>query len=488
MLPVDSRKMAWPPAPWKRALERMEEHDAWARGDLLRLGAIYKAKIPNRFLAKDVEDEMTDMVNPGIAQEVVRTGASLLFGEPASYYVKGSRDDNAPPAVKAAQERLDNLIAKNSFHSRAYEAAEINATLGAVAYKLDWDASLADHVLISAVRGDQCIPYTRFGKVVGVLFWRIVEDDEESGKVWRHLEYREPGKISHGLYQGTSDLLGPRLPLSAHVETAGFQDEVILPAGKMYAYYTPNKRPNPDEPSLPVGRSDLAGLESMMDQAAQILSIWGKEFSLGQGRLFAPIEFLQKMEEGQWKFKVNKSLYTPLDVHPDEANKLIDNVQFEIRHEPFVAALDALLRRIVSTAGYSIQTVDPKFEGSSGESGTALKLRERKSMMTRMHKQLLYTPVIEQMLTDALELDARLYGAGGAQGEVYMEWADSVADDPNEVARYVETSRRAGAMSLHAAVRRLNPDMTDAEVEAEVQRCMDENGAMPSPLDLGDVG
>ncbi|MGY4901472.1 hypothetical protein [Streptomyces sp. 900116325] len=94
-------------------------------------------------------------------------------------------------------------------------AGETAAALSGVFLRVTWDrAAAADRPLLTVVHPDQAVPEWTFGIMTAVTFWRALPGTGSA--VWRHLERHERGKILHGLYEGTGDQLGRRVPLTEH--------------------------------------------------------------------------------------------------------------------------------------------------------------------------------------------------------------------------------------------------------------------------------
>jgi hypothetical protein len=62
------------------------------------------------------------------------------------------------------------------------------------------------------------VPKWRWDRLATATFWRDITP-EGSRDVVRHLERHEPGVILHGVYVGTRDKLGMRVPLTDYPET-----------------------------------------------------------------------------------------------------------------------------------------------------------------------------------------------------------------------------------------------------------------------------
>jgi len=212
-----------------------------------------------------------------------------------------------------------------------------------------------------------------------------------------------------------------------------------------------------------------------------------RDIRLGRGRLLVPAAFLQRDASGNRVFDSNAEAFVKLDSIPGSGNlsSEITVQQFEIRTREHLEAATELVHRIVTHAGYSPQTFGLSIQGQA-ESGTALRMRERKSLLTAGKKSECWRPALADLFELLLAVD-RLHMRGTAPVErptVAMQ--DSVIPDLAETARSVEMLQRAQAASIETRVRLLHPDWTEEAVRAEVEALRQENGlSLPDVAQLG---
>src|SRR5690606_4592477 len=142
-------------------------------------------------------------------------------------------------------------------------------------------------------------PEFRWGRLLAVTFWRVVQETEFI--TVRHLERHEldaqgNGVILHGLYQGTRDQLGHVVPLTENEATRGLQVDAsgastVFPRTPgLGVVHVPNQRPNRLHRAHPVGRdlgrSDLQGVEGLLDSLDEAYTSWMRDIRLGKARLF----------------------------------------------------------------------------------------------------------------------------------------------------------------------------------------------------------
>lgn len=485
-LPTDPNT-PWPPEEWREIYELYREHDAWYSGDPVRLSDVYSARISptprGRFWATEIKAERRTMLHIPIAGDIAATSANLLFSEPPKFYIPES--DEGISDAQAAQDRLAELVDIGDVISRLIEGAETAAALGGVFIGPVWDDSVADYPILRVAQADAAIPEFRWGILQAVTLWRVVADDGE--RVWRHLERHEPGVILHGLYVGDAEHLGRRVDINAHPETQGLQEIIELPpsmANALAIRYVPNMRPNRRFRGKPIGQSDYAGSEAMMDALDEVWTSWLRDIRLGRARLIVPEEYLERRGDGKFVFDVDQEVFTPLDMAPTDGQG-ITAAQFAIRTEEHAKTALDLLERIVSAAGYSPQSFGLQIFGRA-ESGTALRIRERKSLMTKQKKERYWKSNLADVLEQMLIIDREVFGRPTPIYRPRVDFDDSIADDPKEIAESVDLLARAKAASIETRVRMLHPDWTDAEVKAEVETILAEEGMrVPDPMQIG---
>jgi len=161
---------------------------------------------------------------------------------------------------------------------------------------------------------------------------------------------------------------------------------------------------------------------------------------------------------------------------PGEEGSPLTVQQFAIRAQEHQQTAIELLDRIITSSGYSPQSFGLSIEGRA-ESGTALRIRERKSLKTQQKKAAHFKPRVEDILYLALQVD-RLYLNSDTPiaYRPHVTFADSIQESMDELSRAVLTINQAEAASIQTKVEMLHPEWSYDQVKAEVQRIMDESG------------
>jgi len=491
-------------------MPRLAEWDAWYTGDPVKLRTVYQRvqAMPIDRVAIDRVSQYRggiqgtiarfwwgrptgdlakrhDQLHIPIASDLCQTSADLLFSEPPTLTVTD----------KGTQDRLDTM-AGDSLHSTLAESAEIGAALGGVYLRVTWDTTVADAPFLTVCHTDAAVPEFTWGRLSAVTFWRTLSADGQ--KVMRHLERHEldgngVGVILHGLYDGTTELLGRPIPLAEHPSTAGLammvdaDSSISTMSPGLAVVYVPNQRPQRRWRSDPVGaslgRSDLDGVEPLMDALDETYSSWMRDVRLAKARLIVPEYMLQNLGAGRGAgFDADQEIFTPLSMPPADNNTTqISPQQFEIRFEAHKATSDELVATILRTVGYSAQTFG---EGVSGAvTATEVMSKERRSYLTRDRKIRLFRPAIADAIEKLLAVDAALFASRVAVERPVVSFADEVQADPESLARTAQALRLAQAASTATLVNMQHPDWDADEIDAEVALINAEAGmSVPSPF------
>lgn len=525
-LPTD-RDLTWPPPHIADYTRQQHESAAWWAGDIDHL----RNNGPGRRFWKhhasaDVETPaglQGRAMHASLAASIVSTSADLLFGEvvgltippPEETGETGETTDTATvdgivdgdasvsqeaAAVDLTQARLDELREQANLDSRWLEAGEVAAGLGGAWLRPVWDATFADHPLLTVVDPLYAVPEYRFGQLVAVTFWEVVDDDKTT--VWRHLERhevdiardpatREPildeqgnkvprGVILHGLYKGDKDKLGTARELTEKPATATLAPRVEVPeaAGPLMPACVDNVLPNRKSRRLPIGRSDFQGAEDELDALDEAWSSLLRDIRLGKVRMIVPERTLERAGNGPGSgrtFDVDKELMVETDAAPDEKGAALALMQGAIRATEHLETIRALTEAVVFAAGYSPATFGVGIEGAA-ESGTARAIRERRTFRTIEKKRRNAARAVAHVCRALLAIDVAVFGRAGVVPMLpRVEWPDITAD-PRTTAERIQLLRAAQAISIRNAVREAQPALTPEEVDAEVSALMAELG------------
>lgn len=518
-MPLPAAGAPWPPplladpyaTPYGRVdsiLAGLGKWSAWYAGDGDKLAEMYRNDQPA--IVRDRTAQYRGGVvgtiarwfwgqpsNPGeartklhvpIAADMCQASADLLFSDPPTVTVEDSRTND----------RIAELLG-DGFHAELAAAAEVSAALGGVYLRVGWDKRVGNAPFVSHIDADSAAPEFLWGRLFAVTFWRTLADD--GATVVRHLERHETtadgtGIILHGLYQGTAISLGRPIPLPEHPETqplgAVVDEAGVISTGSpgLAVAYVPNQTPQRRWRCHPLGRSlgrsDLDGVEPLMDSLDETYSSWMRDVRLGKGRVFIADSLLEDQGVGQGvMWNADREVYAPVNalVSRDGNGLPIQAQQFSIRVAEHQQTARQLVADILRTAGYSAQTFG---EGGGDVAATATEItaRQQRSFLTRDRKIRLWRPALVALVEKLLAVDAALFRSGVTPERPTVAFTDGVQDSPLALAQTAQALRTAEAASTETLVRMVHPDWEDEEVVDEVARIQDETGsAVPDMAD-----
>ncbi|KAB1647481.1 phage portal protein [Pseudoclavibacter sp. CFCC 14310] len=491
----------WPPKPYDQAYQRYTVWDAWYRGDMGKLAELYAGQtraagrtrqggilssLVNFFVGRPVAPgEHRTRLHAPLAGNLARLSAELLLATPPSINLV---DDNDGRAGK----RLDEIVNQPQFRAALLDGAEIGAALGGTAFTIAWDRDIADTPWVQAAGADLVIPEHHAGRLAALTMWTEYPVDN-SATVFRHLEQHVPGYILHGLYEGTATNLGRMVPLTVRPETehlAALTEQEIggqpaIPTGsrKLTAVYIPNasaKDWRRDGVLKDLGRSDFEGLDGMFDALDETWSSWMRDIRLAKARLMVPEGTLDRT--GQ--FDPDREVYQTLNLPPNMiGDNAINAQQFLIRTQEHADTASAISAQIILAAGYSLSDLDQY--ASSAQTATEVTDRRSQSERTRDRKGLNWQAGLSALSQALMEVDAAVYPGKGGQSIAppSVEFTAQATPDPTQVAQQISFLRSAEVLSRETAVRMANPDWTDEQVGAEMDRL-----AAEAPADPGTFG
>ncbi|MCI3271402.1 phage portal protein [Streptomyces cylindrosporus] len=501
-MPLPTADTPWPPID-DRVQNALADWDAWYSSEPDRLEARYTGRgyreavdRPAQYRGGIVgrlarwfwgnptpEGEKRDKLHVPLAGDIARTSSELLFSEPPKLVAPEGASD-------ATQQALDDLMEKG-LQPTLLEAGEVCAALGGAYLRVVWDEDVSDRPWIDTVAADRAVPEFRYGRLVAVTFWTVLETEGRAdNRVFRHLEKHEKGRIYHGLYEGSTTSLGAVRPLDDHPATAPLASMVDAEGGldtgapdHLTAAYVPNVRPARAWRHIPTaaywGQSDFQGIEGLMDALDETYSSWMRDVQNGKGRIVVPQSMLESQGPGQGaSWSEERRVYSGLNMlqRPGDPNPL-EVVQFEIRVQEHRDTCAELIEQAVRQAGYSASTFGETGDGSA-ITATEIRARERRSMSTRGRKALYWGPAIADITAALLAVEAgeRFRVQGLELEPPKVEFQDSISEGPTELATTAELLRRAEAASTETLVRMVNPDWDKDQVAAEVDAILGESG------------
>lgn len=439
-------------------------------------------------------------------QQNAEIGQTPLPAQPFSTEEPGQLDPGKKPAAtmtpaEKTERRLLEILERGNAKSRLIEAAETGAAIGGVYVYPAWDKDIFDTPIIAVAQADMAVPEFKWSLLVAVTFHRIV--DTVNGTIWRHVERHEvegtgdsrKAVVLNGLYEGNASSLGQPRELSAHESTAKLEARVELPFKELDVQYIPNRRPNPLWRATGHGVADIQGSETLLDAIDETYASWMRDVRLAKARIIVPRDYLRSDLDSSNTptFDIDQEIYTTMEMEPAmnaDARAMLAH-QFAIRYMEHRATAREFIERVVSNAGYTPASIGSSTDASGmSRTGAALRVAEHKTILTQRRKAAHWKTSLGMLARHLLLIDKAEFG-----GEVQIpdedlwpqvEMADSVIDQPLELAQTALALKSAESASVETRVKIIHPDWSDSEVASEVARISDEKQAAMPPVIGGD--
>lgn len=499
-MPLPDNGLSWPPvAP--AITSALADWSAWYSGDPDQIGqrylnrgtagaqnrpSQYRGGVVGRFARwfwgnpTPIGEKRTKLHIP-LAGDIARTSSELLFSEPPKFTAEHT----------GTQDWLEEQV-EAGLHATLLETGEVCAALGGVYPRLVWDREISDRPWIAPAQADGALPVFAYGRLREVVFWTILEQDDQT--VIRHLELHTRGAILHGLYEGSPHSLGKRIPLDEFEQTEAFapNDGMIETGapGHLTASYIPNMRPARAWRCVPEaaywGQSDFAGIEGLMDALDETYSSLMRDIRLAKGRIVVPNAYLRSNGPGQGAaWDEDREVYSGLDmlVDGDSSAKQLTPSQFEIRTRDHLDTAQALLEQAVRQAGYSAASFGEAASEGQAVTATEILARQHRSMSTRAKKILYADTGLGDIIEAKMAIESGpLFGVSGLEvGRPRIEWPDSVQEGTKTLAETAGLLSQAEAASKQTLVELVHPDWDETQVREEVALIRSES-AMADPM------
>lgn len=494
-MPLPPENAPWPPRAHAKAYRDFDVWDAWYSGDLDRLYEVYA---PGRGLRPD--DRRTDRQvfdtraqrSDGVigqlsrwflgtpprgnervtklhipaAADLATTWSDLLFAQAPT--VTSEDPDTAA--------RLDDLFDEDVW-VQLHEAAAVQGALGGVFVTVGFDRRAdATRPLLFVNHPDHAIPRFAGRRLAEVTFH--TELRHEDGKILRHLEHHETGRVQHALYLGTSEHLGRQVPITEApeleylIEDLDPEDGQSIPTGlpridTAYVKFRPTKRWRRDPSLRRMGASLFDGIEGPMDALDEAYSSWMRDIRLAKARLLVPASYLDNQGPGQGAtFDQDREIFTTVNSLSKDAMS-ITPAQFAIRFAEHQGTTQELREEVITGAGFSAQTFGLKGESAAMTAAESW-ARERKTHYTRGGGIRHWTLGIRDLAELMLMVDREEFGGTAPVEEARVEFPPLVADQPKDRAETGLALRNAKAASTYSLVKIQHPEWEEDQVRREV--------------------
>lgn len=235
-------------------------------------------------------------------------------------------------------------------------------------------------------------------------------------------------------------------------------------------------------PQLPYGESLIGKIQTYLWEYDYMNSCMNTDFYLGRGRVLVPkqlqspkVQNNPNANQGLDNFLFTKVEYSTIEDKKPEA------IQFDLRTGDWVTARNNLLESMATAIGISPSTIASYLndnsartarEISSEESATALFIENRRKLFSKP-------------LNDLIRRILLFYGLGDC---VEVKFSQSGQTNTTLVVENTTAKVNAGLMSQYLAVKTLNPDFSEEEIQAELERIQKDQDAAAEKQNNGLFG
>lgn len=517
-MPMPAPKSPWPLPEFKKAIDAIRYDDAVISGrlDVINdhrrdatkarrpytargqyngglVGATTRAFLgrPSRGVAAS-ESHMISHHLP-IADELVTAMADHMAGKPPLAKLAPEDEGNT-----RAAEALEKLVTSDQFAADWWHAVHKAGALGWVFGRVVWNEEVQPDPWIQWVDADGGMAEFENGRQVAVLFWDTFKK-ADSKTVHRLLQRHTPGQIEYQLFEGEEDNLGMVVPFTDCPETAylaeleGLRDGTTLvtgasmPTAHMMGNYRPRHEWRHLNPLRYYAVSDVARAGSIFEVIDTNWSQLQHEIEAARGRVMVSEDLLETGNPGDGQFfDWWRDLYPVAQGAAADAKPTIEQIQFNMRVEEYLKAIDAGIRKAISAVGLSPFTVDMDPAASGDMTATETRARTKRTRQTAETKGRMQRAHLSALLTSYLEMDAALNNYPAPTRPVVVSLPDNIEISEREMSDQVVTQHNAGVMSLGLAVRKLHPEFTPDEVKEEIAAIKAETSYAPDPFHLPD--
>jgi len=394
-------------------------------------------------------------------RELCRFSSALLFSEVPKV---------SKPGLDAEVESLVNI---NDFGSFAHRGGVKAAAEGRVGIRVIKDPEVGgDTPLLTLVNEDQVIWDIRHGSFYagGMVVIERPDPDGDREVVFRLMEEHVTGYVRRFLYRGQRNRLGKQVPLATIREFHGL---------------SPEEETGLDRPTLlpwenvPGGESDLFGLGAIFDGLNEAESLL-----LDRARKAIPRVFVDRsLADDTGRLMLDGYILTggsrmrvPLGTSPASTIEIVEPKFLAKTH---IEWIDHLTQLMVTCAGYSPLTWG--IQGTTANvtravSGYAMKLSQLRTLLNRAGKEHMALQALGWGFGTALAWETGTHEV--ATMVPTIELGDGLPNDPLDGAQEVLFLQQAQAASTSTLVKTVHPTWSATEVEAEVERILEE-GAFP---------
>ena len=467
--------------PERTLKDHQREWASWYSGDPTRILNYYNTLAfqnsnAGRFWGNLDGQAYPNVVHMPLAQDICATSSALLFSESPDIRLQETK----------AQDRINAFHYNTQFESTLLEASDICAGLGGVFLKIDVNREISPFPIITTRQPLSAHPTFHGNRLYSVDFRRVIHEDDKKQVLLIETRTKSANgfTVNYTVEETKGNTIQQVVLEDAKTEyKIDVEDYEVKNVDGIGVVYVPNMLPNRLFPNSREGVPDYQGSMGLLDSLDEVWSSWIRDIELGMARLMVDSDALKSFQpngasDNIKRFDPHQSAFLKMDLDAWKINgdaKPIEMIQFEIRYDAHAKSAKDLTESIISRSGYAPQSFGLNTEGRA-ESGTSLKIRERKSLVTRQKKARYWSFYLSDLLYQLQQIDNSHFQQNYTPERPSITLSDSISDDPKEISETVRNLQQAEAASTKVLVRMVHQDWTDDQIEEEVKTILSEKG------------
>lgn len=412
-----------------------------------------------------------------LGERISQAFSDLLFGE----------DPEWKAANEADEEILTEMINANDLPSELRTAAADASSEGEIWWRLYVDPDESEFPVIEFVSRLDVIPLFRGRKIVAAAFVTVLltqeikVEEQTTVEYWRHIEIQTDGETRNLLYKGALGQLGSKQPLEANSEVSDLEDKWDHNLKYMLCGRVLNKRGR----DFRLGISDYQGILDLLLDLNEVRVIMAENARLsGKSRMVVPANAVGP----DGKVSLGK------DIIVDEGVEDFGDggragayavLEYTFQANELIAYKNDLVSDAMTRVGLAEQFMGGGKSSNEGSamSGTALRTRLIPTTLAGSGKGRYWDAETPRIATAMQEVDALPVKLGGC-GHTWtnpsdpptIERSSVLPEDPREQLDLEVTAVSGEVRSVETAVRKLNPDWDDEQIEKELAQIKADRG------------
>ncbi len=223
-------------------------------------------------------------------------------------------------------------------------------------------------------------------------------------------------------------------------------------------------------PQLPFGESLIARIQGYLFEYDFMNSCMNTDFYLGRGRVLVP-KSLQSPKPinlngistpSTYNSGLDSFLFTKVEYASTE-DKKPEAIQFDLRSNDWLTSRNHLLECIATAIGISPSTIASFLQDSSARTAREISSEESATALFVENRRKLFAQPINELIKDVL----LFYGY---EDTITVKFSKSGQTNTTLVTENTVSAYNARLISQYQAVKNLNPDMNEEELQAEIDR------------------